>query len=154
MAKGTIWLTDGQSMTIPIPTPTVPSTWGTALGLPGPTLIATMCYTDVAGIRGRGETINKVTFRVEAGTSGDLRYGNTGATTPDLDNNVQKVIWDNIPLGGAVSPVIHCTFLQPGGGQRNHGEPDRCARLCPRLEMGNVAGASNRASYLKAENAN
>jgi hypothetical protein len=73
-----------------------------------------MCYTDVAGIPDKGETINKVTFRVEAGTSGDLRYGNTGTTAPDLDNNVQKVIWDNIPLGGAVSAVIHCTSLQPG----------------------------------------
>jgi hypothetical protein len=56
-----------------------------------------MCYIDVPASELDSSPANQLTMPVEAGTPATARYGNTGTAIPDTLNNVQKVVWENIP---------------------------------------------------------
>jgi hypothetical protein len=91
-----------------------PGTTGTAPAGLQPTLTATMCYIDAPGATVDGSLANQLTMSVEAGTPATVRYGNTG-DVPDTANNVQKVIWENIPQAPAeVKIIVKCNVLTWG----------------------------------------
>ncbi|KAH7227154.1 peptidase S8/S53 domain-containing protein [Fusarium redolens] len=93
--------------------PTAPSTDGTSLGTLVPKLTVTMCYTDAPSVLNSGSLVNKVAMNVKAG--GQVRYGNKSDTdtVPDRVNNVQKVVWTNIPVGEA-KICVKCLVLNWG----------------------------------------
>ncbi|KAJ0141736.1 Glutathione reductase [Fusarium oxysporum f. sp. albedinis] len=93
--------------------PTAPSTDGTTLGTLIPRLTVTMCYTDAPSVQNSGGLVNIVAMNVKAG--GQVRYGNKSDTDtqPDIVNNVQKVVWTDIPVGDA-KVFVKCIALNWG----------------------------------------
>ena len=61
-------------------------------------LRVTMCYTDAPSTAGSGSLVNVLNLKV-TNSQGVKRYGNTGTRTSDGKNNVQKLVWDDIPAG-------------------------------------------------------
>jgi hypothetical protein len=105
-------LAQGGTTTVNIAILPPPATAGTSLGALVPKLTITMCYTDFVGVHFDGSLINKLTLRVEAGSPTTVIYGNTGTASPDTMNNVQKVVWEDIP--SPVNAIVECTLLNRG----------------------------------------
>ncbi|KAH7024242.1 peptidase S8/S53 domain-containing protein [Ilyonectria destructans] len=103
---------DGQRAKI-IPIGGPPDTAGTTLGPMIPKLTVTMCYTDAPSIEGSGSLVNTLFLQVTSGTT--TVYGNKpfGVNTPDTVNNVQKVVWENIPVVDATA-VVTCVNVGLG----------------------------------------
>lgn len=94
-----------------------PNTAGTTLGTVKypmiPKLTVTMCYTDAPSTEGSGSLVNTLFLKVTSGTT--TVYGNKpiGVNTPDTVNNVQKVVWQNIPVGESTA-VVTCVNVGLG----------------------------------------
>jgi serine protease AprX len=68
-------------------------------------LTITMCYTDTADTGGTSDVQSLLAMRVRA-KGNKIRYANTGTDVPDFTNNVQKLIWEDIPIGKVSIEVI------------------------------------------------
>jgi serine protease AprX len=103
-----------SSQKVPVPMPSFANDPGFK-GLPvklQPVLKVTLCYADPPGALDSPALLNVLHLKVVASDK-TFRYGNTNTTIPDSNNNVQKVVWPNIPPGDA-EIWIECASLDAG----------------------------------------
>ena len=102
-------------------------------------LTVTMAYTDPAG----AALINSLYLSVSmAAAPAAMRYANNPGTEPDLRNNVQKLIWDDIP-GGVANVRVRCTRVTPPTDTQNfaiawyvdYGPPSQGQNIFSRWEL-------------------
>jgi serine protease AprX len=105
-------LKQGQSSTVTITIPPKKKTSGAHTTGTGPTLKVTLVWTDPPGAKLQNDLDLIVTA-----SNGQVRHGNMGTGKGfDRVNNVEQVVWDNIPTGTVTITVtaFHITqFAQP-----------------------------------------